>query len=104
MNTGVIVFMISLILSFVITVVIALKIIPILKKKKLGQKILEIGPNWHKSKEGTPTMCGIIFIIAIAVAFLVTALIFKNDLPSKELLITVNILIFSLITYPFLFF
>ena len=40
------------------------KLIPVLKSKKMGQPILEIGPRWHKNKEGTPTMGGISFIAA----------------------------------------
>lgn len=55
-------------ISFVITAVLLKIFIPILKKAKLGQKILEIGPNWHKSKEGTPTMGGLFFMIAIIIA------------------------------------
>lgn len=53
----------ALILTFVATVLISRKLIPILKSHKMGQTILEIGPRWHKSKEGTPTMGGIAFII-----------------------------------------
>ncbi len=53
----------ALILTFVVTVLISKKLIPILKSHKMGQTILEIGPRWHKSKEGTPTMGGIAFII-----------------------------------------
>ncbi len=49
---------------FALTVVAERILIPILKTKKLGQKILDIGPRWHKSKEGTPTMGGIGFILA----------------------------------------
>ncbi|MBQ7792817.1 MAG: phospho-N-acetylmuramoyl-pentapeptide-transferase, partial [Clostridia bacterium] len=40
-------------------------IIPWLKKLKIGQQILDIGPNWHKSKSGTPTIGGLIFILAV---------------------------------------
>ena len=36
--------------------------IPTLMRIKMGQTILEIGPRWHKSKEGTPTMGGLFFI------------------------------------------
>ena len=49
---------------FVLTVVAERILIPILQTKKMGQKILDIGPRWHKSKEGTPTMGGIGFIPA----------------------------------------
>ena len=55
-------------ISFVISAVLLKIFIPILKKAKLGQKILEIGPNWHKSKEGTPTMGGLFFMIGIIIA------------------------------------
>ncbi len=37
---------------------------------KIGQSILEIGPNWHKNKQGTPTMGGIMFILGIVLASL----------------------------------
>ena len=47
-------FVCSLLLSFVLTAIIARKFIPVLKSIKMGQKILDIGPRWHKSKEGTP--------------------------------------------------
>ncbi len=50
---------------FILTVIICSRVIPILKSHKVGQKILDIGPRWHKSKEGTPTMGGICFIMAI---------------------------------------
>ena len=45
-------------------------LVPFLRKIKAGQTIKDIGPNWHKSKEGTPTMGGLMFIIATAVAVL----------------------------------
>lgn len=51
-------------LTFLITVLISRRLIPYLKSKKMGQHILEIGPRWHKNKEGTPTMGGVAFIIA----------------------------------------
>ena len=49
---------------FLVTVLVSRKLIPFLKGKKMGQHILEIGPRWHKSKEGTPTMGGVAFIVA----------------------------------------
>ena len=48
--------------SFVITALTVRFLIPKLKSLKMGQKILDIGPRWHKSKEGTPTMGGLAFI------------------------------------------
>lgn len=46
-------------------------IIPILAKKKIGQNIRKVGPQSHLSKEGTPTMGGVIFIIAALVMSLI---------------------------------
>ena len=54
----------GLLITALVTAVILRFLIPYLKSKKLGQKILDIGPRWHKSKEGTPTMGGISFILA----------------------------------------
>lgn len=55
-------------LSFAITVIIVPLLIPYLKRLKFGQEILEIGPSWHKKKEGTPTMGGLAFILGTALA------------------------------------
>ena len=54
-----------LVCVFILTAFFTRLIIPKLKSMKLGQTILEIGPRWHKNKEGTPTMGGIAFISAI---------------------------------------
>jgi len=71
-----IVFVLALALTFGLTVAISRKLIPFLKSKKMGQKILDIGPRWHKSKEGTPTMGGFAFIIAAVVTGLAGAVYF----------------------------
>lgn len=62
-----ILFLACLAVTFIVTVFILKKLIPILKSKKMGQHILDIGPRWHRSKEGTPTMGGLAFIIACIV-------------------------------------
>jgi phospho-N-acetylmuramoyl-pentapeptide-transferase len=58
---------------FLLTVVLEKLIIPILISHKVGQKILEIGPRWHASKAGTPTMGGICFIMSILVVMTVAS-------------------------------
>ena len=55
--------LIALAVSFVLTLVIGRVLIPELRKLKAGQEIREDGPTWHKSKAGTPTMGGIMFIL-----------------------------------------
>jgi len=42
-----------------------------LRKMKAGQSIREDGPTWHMSKQGTPTMGGLMFIFGITVTCLV---------------------------------
>ena len=54
--------------SFFLSFLAGKFIIPMLKKLKVRQTILEIGPSWHKTKEGTPTMGGIIFIVPIIIS------------------------------------
>lgn len=61
----------SLVLSFAISALLGFVIIPWLRKLKFGQTILDIGPAWHKSKQGTPVMGGIMFIISTVLSFAV---------------------------------
>jgi phospho-N-acetylmuramoyl-pentapeptide-transferase len=55
------------VLSFALTTVLSRCIIPILVARKAGQPIRKEGPKSHFSKQGTPTMGGIAFIMAIAI-------------------------------------
>ena len=64
---------ISIVIAFGVTAGLGFVIIPWLRKLKFGQTILDIGPSWHKSKQGTPNMGGLMFIIGIIVSFVVTA-------------------------------
>ena len=62
---------VACVLSFAVTAVLGRWIIlPALRRLKAGQEIREVGPKWHASKAGTPTMGGIMFIIGIAVSIL----------------------------------
>ena len=58
--------------AFVVAVLLAPIIIKKLRELKFGQKILEDGPTWHKGKQNTPTMGGVIFMIAMTLAVLTT--------------------------------
>lgn len=70
--------MIILIASFICTIIISLIIIPILKKIKVGQIEREDGPRSHLKKQGTPTMGGIIFMIAIAIMTIASFIHYKT--------------------------
>ena len=54
--------------AFIFTSIQGIWVIPFLKKLKYGQTILEDGPTWHKAKQGTPTMGGIMFIFGSIIA------------------------------------
>lgn len=68
---------VAAVVAFGISFGLGYVVIPFLHKLKFGQTILEIGPKWHKNKQGTPTMGGILFIIGTVVAFGVVVLIDK---------------------------
>ncbi|MBQ3103451.1 MAG: phospho-N-acetylmuramoyl-pentapeptide-transferase [Oscillospiraceae bacterium] len=61
---------IAIILGFVVSAVAGHFLIPILRRLKAGQSIREDGPTWHMTKQGTPTMGGIMFIVGIGVAII----------------------------------
>lgn len=76
------------VVSFLITWGLGFWFIPYLRKLKYGQTILEIGPRWHKSKEGTPTMGGVMFIVGTltaVIAGLAVSLITGDNEISSEL-------------------
>ena len=58
----------------ILTVVFEGLLLPVLRRRHAGQPILEIGPAWHMSKSGTPTMGGLAFIAAVAAALFLYAI------------------------------
>ncbi len=64
--------MVNMLLAFVVAFGVSalsgLFIIPMLRKFKMKQMILEVGPKWHMSKQGTPMMGGLMFILGTGVA------------------------------------
>ncbi len=67
--------LLPLLIAFATAAGLAPVIIPWLKKLKFGQEILDIGPNWHKKKEGTPTMGGMMFISGTILATVIMLII-----------------------------
>lgn len=90
-------YIISLLSTFVITAVILRFLIPYLKSKKMGQKILDIGPRWHKSKEGTPTMGGLSFLIAVSLVCATLFTVLFAQTHDKQLLFPVICLVFAVL-------
>ncbi len=61
----------SLVAAFIIVVIIGPKLIPFLRKLKIGQTEREEGPESHLKKKGTPTMGGIMIILGMSIATII---------------------------------
>jgi len=57
-------------IAFIIAVILGPLFIPFLRRLKFGQSIREEGPKGHQKKAGTPTMGGIIILLALAITSL----------------------------------
>ncbi len=64
------------VIAFGVTALLGFVMIPWLHKLKFGQTILDIGPIWHKSKQGTPTMGGLMFVVGVLLS---VAAVFVTD-------------------------
>ncbi len=67
----------SVVISFVISVALGPVIIPFLRRLKVGQTVRDDGPQTHLKKSGTPTMGGILILISIVL----TSVFFVKDYP-----------------------
>ena len=67
----------SVVISFVISVLLGPVIIPFLRRLKVGQTVRDDGPQSHLKKSGTPTMGGILILFSVTV----TSVLFIRDYP-----------------------
>ena len=70
-----------LLISFFVTIVLGIIIIPILQTLKVGQSEREDGPKSHLKKKGAPTMGGIIMAISIIGASIVACMHYMGKQP-----------------------
>ena len=66
--------MLSLMIGFILSIIAGLILVPMLKKKKARQNVSIFLKEKHKSKQGTPTMGGFIFIIPTILAIILLLL------------------------------
>lgn len=66
-------------ISLVVTSILGVWLIPFLRKLKFGQTIIDVGPTWHQSKQGTPTMGGIMFIVGITAGIIAGIALFGQQ-------------------------
>ena len=80
---------VALLLSMVLSLLFGVPYIDFLKKKTIGQYILDVAPESHAKKAGTPTTGGVFIIIAIIMASVITLLMAeKMDNSAWIILIT----------------
>ena len=86
---------ISVFLGFLIVAAVMPFAIPELHKLKFGQQVRDDGPESHLKKQGTPTMGGIVFVLAITIVSGIYAVRYPKILP--VLLLTVGFAIVGFI-------
>lgn len=64
--------LIAAVVAFAATAALGYIVIPYLKRLKFGQTILDIGPKWHKGKEGTPTMGGVMIVAGVLLSLAIS--------------------------------
>ncbi len=87
--------LIALLVAFVVCLIIAPIVISLLKKEKIKQVILHYVQN-HQAKSGTPTMGGIIFIIAIC---LVPFIFFKSKAITMSVMVILVFLGYAIVGF-----
>lgn len=86
-----------LLVSFVVSVVCGIIIIPILRRLKVGQIERDDGPQSHLKKQGTPTMGGI--IMALVMVIMSVFLFFKYRTSNSEVVSKMIPLVFITIGF-----
>ncbi|WP_462399282.1 phospho-N-acetylmuramoyl-pentapeptide-transferase [Lacticaseibacillus pantheris] len=79
--------------AFAITVILLPLFIGFMRMNHEGQTIRDEGPKWHAKKNGTPTMGGVVFILAIVVSVIWVAAW------THQLTMTVWVALFILVLY-----
>src|SRR5437762_13559268 len=65
--------LVAALVALIISILAGPVFIDFLRRRALGQQIREEGPEHHSSKQGTPTMGGVLIVVAATVAFLATS-------------------------------
>ena len=87
----------AFVIGFILVVIAMPKVIPFLHKMKFGQVEREEGLESHKVKNGTPTMGGIVFVLAAIIAAVIVNI---GDLFNPEIILATIVLVgYSLIGF-----
>lgn len=89
----------AMMISFILAVLFGIFLIPILKKLKASQRISIYVSEMHKSKNGTPTMGGLIFIIPVILTIVILYFLGKVNFSYNLLIIVFTFISYSLIGF-----
>lgn len=82
-----IILLMSMLIAFVVSLILGPVFIPVLRRMKMGQTEREEGVQSHLKKAGTPTMGGLIFLIAAAVGTFAFAFVYPKVVPVMILML-----------------
>lgn len=89
---------VTAVLSFGLTVAAMPKVIAYFREQQLGQVTREEGPKWHEKKSGTPTMGGVVFLLAAIAATLVAGL-FSGMLSTRTWMVLFIVFLYGLLGF-----
>ena len=92
-------YILSFIVAFGTAAIAGLVLVPMLRRLKAGQMIREDGPTWHMSKQGTPSMGGLMFILGIVIAILVAGAEYLKAGNSAHIVVFLFALVFGIIGF-----
>ncbi|WP_027963104.1 phospho-N-acetylmuramoyl-pentapeptide-transferase [Halalkalibacillus halophilus] len=84
--------LLTIAIAFAITLIIAPISIPLLQRLKFGQSIRKEGPESHQAKSGTPTMGGVMIIVAVIITTIVTLFGYGIDSFNREAFVLLFVL------------
>ena len=86
---------VALLMSMVLCLLFGVPYIDFLKKKTIGQYILDVAPEAHAKKAGTPTTGGVFIIVAIIIASIIT-LLMAQQMDNSAWIIIITLLFMAL--------
>ena len=86
-------------IGFITSIIVALILIPILKRTKVKQQLSIYLEDAHRSKKGTPTMGGLIFIMPTIVIFLILFFTYKINLNYSIIIVLFTFISYGLIGF-----
>lgn len=78
--------LIAAVVSLAIVLLTGPLVIPKLREMKFGQSIREEGPQSHQAKSGTPTMGGVIIVLAITAGTVAASFVTLSKIPAEVMM------------------